>query len=61
MGGLFTERTVCLRRYDRDFLLYIRDTTSECDIQPNVGHRDLEFLLNCDTIHANNACGVATN
>ena len=37
------------------------DTTSECDIQPNVGCRDLDFLFNGDTIHPNNACGEAVS
>ena len=27
----------------------------------NVGYRDLDFLLNCDTIHTNNACGEAVS
>ena len=28
-------RTLCVHQYDRDVLLHIRDTMSECDMQPN--------------------------
>ena len=34
-------RTLCVHQYDRDVLLHIRDTMSECDMQPNYRFNDI--------------------
>ena len=34
-------RTLCVHQYDRDVLLHIRDTMSECDMQPNFRFNDI--------------------
>ena len=34
-------RTLCVHQYDRDVLLHIRDTTSECNMQPNYRFNDI--------------------
>ena len=34
-------RTLCVHQYDRDVLLHIRDTMSQCDMQPNYCFNDI--------------------
>ena len=34
-------RTLCVHQYDRDVLQHIRDTMSECDMQPNYRFNDI--------------------